>query len=194
MSKTDEQLVSASLAGDRTAFDVLIERHYRKAVAVAARLLGNLDDGLEVAQDSFAKAFAALAQLKNKAQFGSWVMRIVVNNALNYRRNRSRFQTLPLVTSETDNGEANLGGPMPATKEPSAVENLQAQELQQALQEAIDELPEKLRAPLLLFSVEKLPQKEIATMLDMSVAKVKWSVFEARRRLKQRLDKWINLD
>ena len=56
---------------------------------------------------------------------------------------------------------------------------------------AIDELPENLRTALLLFSVEKLPQKEIAEIMDASVQTIKWNIFEARRRLKERLQKWL---
>ena len=55
----------------------------------------------------------------------------------------------------------------------------------------INDLPEVLRTSLLLFTVEKLPQKEIADMMGISPAAVKWNVFEARRRLRQKLDKLL---
>lgn len=190
-NQTDEKLVQATLDGDRRAFDVLVTRHYRKAVAVAGRLLGNIDDALEVAQDGFAKAYQALDQLKQPGQFGSWAMRIVVNYALNYRRDRSRRHMLTLATSETGDEDGGQMGVQVAGNEPSALENLQHRELEAALQEAIAELPEHLRAPLLLFAVEKLPQKEVAEMLNSTVPKVKWSVFEARRRLRKRLGRLL---
>ena len=63
--------------------------------------------------------------------------------------------------------------------------------LAEALQEAIDELPENLRTALILFAVEKLPQKEIAHIMKCSVQMVKWNVFEGRRRLRQRLQKLL---
>ena len=62
MSDDDEKLVKSVLAGDREAFDMLVQRYQRQAVAVAARMLGNIDDALEVAQDGFLKAYQAIGQ------------------------------------------------------------------------------------------------------------------------------------
>ena len=154
------------------------------------RLLGNLDDGLEVAQIAFVKAYEALGQLEKPSQFGAWLMKIVVNHSLNYRRKRSRYKALAL-----DEGPSSDGSDRPrlldqvVSREPSALDRLAGQELAEQMQAAIDELPEKLRAPLILFAVEKLPQKEIAETLGCSLQTVKWSVFEARRRLRKRLAK-----
>jgi len=188
----DGQLVRAAKRGDRTAFGALVERYQRQAVAVAGRLLGNLDDGLEVAQDGFLRAYEALAQLKEEDRFGPWLMRIMVNRALNFRRQRGRMTPTISLSDSGDDDEPRPGpGSTLSGNEPSAYERLAAGEMAKALQEAIDELPENLRAPLLLFAVEKLPQKEIADMLKCSLQTVKWSVFEARRRLRKRLAKML---
>ncbi len=180
--------VSAAQAGDRAAFDRLVERYQRQAVAVAARLLSNTDDALEAAQDGFVRAFQALGQLQEPARFKAWLMRIVTNQALNYRRSRARHRLMSLsVTTDGDEDEGlSLEQQLPDA-EPSALEELSARELQGSLQEAIEELPEHLRTALLLFCVEKLPQKEIADIMETSLQTVKWNVFEARRRLRKRL-------
>ena len=93
---SDGFLVERTLAGDRTQFDELIKRYQRQAVSVSYRLLGNTHDALEVTQDAFLKAFASLAALQNGDAFGGWLMRIVSNLSLNYRRSRKIRSQLPL--------------------------------------------------------------------------------------------------
>src|SRR5258708_27305208 len=95
-SETDGQLVAQVLAGQREAFDVLIRKYQRQAVAVSYRLLGNTHDALEVTQDAFLKAFSSLATLQKPEAFGGWLMRIVSNLSLNFRRGRKTRQQLPL--------------------------------------------------------------------------------------------------
>src|SRR3712207_5060007 len=93
---SDGQLVAQVLAGQRAAFDQLIGRYQRQAVAVSYRLLGNTNDALEVTQDAFLKAFTSLATLQKPEAFGGWLMRIVSNLSLNYRRSRRTRSQLPL--------------------------------------------------------------------------------------------------
>src|SRR5258707_14964321 len=95
-SPTDGQLVVRANDGDRKAFDELIVRYQRQAVAVSYRLLGNSQDALEVTQDAFLKAFTNLATLQKPEAFGGWLMRIVSNLSLNFRRGRKNKSQLPL--------------------------------------------------------------------------------------------------
>ncbi|MGH7215563.1 MAG: RNA polymerase sigma factor, partial [Tepidisphaeraceae bacterium] len=85
---TDGQLVGRTLGGERAAFDALVGKYQRQAVAVSYRLLGNTHDALEVTQDAFLKAFKSLDTLQKPEAFGGWLMRIVSNLSLNYRRSR----------------------------------------------------------------------------------------------------------
>src|SRR5438128_10079920 len=93
---SDGQLVGRVLQGDRKSFDELIGRYQRQAVAVSYRLLGNTNDALEVTQDAFLKAFTSIATLQKPEAFGGWLMRIVSNLSLNFRRGRKNRQQLPL--------------------------------------------------------------------------------------------------
>src|SRR5882757_5654633 len=95
-SPADADLVAKTLAGQRKAFDVLIERYQRQAVAVSYRLLGNTNDALEVTQDAFLKAYTSLKTLQKPVAFGGWLMRIVSSLSLNYRRSRKTRAQLPL--------------------------------------------------------------------------------------------------
>src|SRR5688572_33508852 len=107
---SDGQLVAQTLAGQRKAFDELIRRYQRQAVAVSYRLLGNSQDSLEVTQDAFLKAFTSLATLQKPEAFGGWLMRIVSNLSLNYRRSRkTRSSQLPLddLLGSTEGGQSD---------------------------------------------------------------------------------------
>src|SRR3954469_10910644 len=94
---TDGQLVQQVLAGQRASFDLLVTRYQRQAVAVSYRLLGNSQDAAEVTQDAFLRAFTSLDSLQKPEAFGGWLMRIVSNLSLNFRRSRKvRSGQLPL--------------------------------------------------------------------------------------------------
>src|SRR2546430_2751729 len=95
-SPSDGALVGQVLAGKRDAFDTLIQRYQRQAVAVSYRLLGNNHDALEVTQDAFLKAYTSLGTLQKPEAFGGWLMRIVSNLSLNFRRSRKSRSQLPL--------------------------------------------------------------------------------------------------
>src|SRR3982750_1030170 len=96
MEPSDGQLVQQVLAGQRKSFDELVTRYQRQAVAVSYRLLGNTQDAMEVTQDGFLKAFPSRDKLQKPEAFGGWLMRIVSNLSLNYRRSRKIRQQLPL--------------------------------------------------------------------------------------------------
>ena len=83
------------LAGEKQAFDELVIRYQRAAVAVSFRLLGKTDDALEVTQDAFLKAYRSLDTLQKPEAFAGWLMRIVSNLSLNYRRGRKTRSSLP---------------------------------------------------------------------------------------------------
>src|SRR3954468_3236554 len=109
---SDGRLVGQVLAGDRKSFDELIRRYQRQAVAVSYRLLGNTNDALEVSQDAFLKAFISLDTLQKSEAFGGWLMRIVSNLSLNYRRSRKVRSQLPLddLLGPSEGQQAESGG------------------------------------------------------------------------------------
>src|SRR5690349_24884203 len=112
MEPSDGQLVQQVLAGQRKGFDELVTRYQRQAVAVSYRLLGNTQDTMEVTQDAFLKAFTSLDSLQKPEAFGGWLMRIVSNLSLNYRRGRKTRSQLPLddLLGKSTAEQADVGG------------------------------------------------------------------------------------
>lgn len=185
-SPGDADLVGRTLRGDRAAFDILIVRYQRQAVAVSYRLLGNTNDALEVTQDAYLKAFKGLATLQKPEAFAGWLMRIVSNLSLNYRRSRKTRSQLPLddLLGAVEESSTGGGGEWMA-KSGDPVRNLEGREMGKKLQEALMQLPEKQRNAILMFTIEEMPQKEVAEKLDCSVEAVKWHVFQGRKKLKE---------
>lgn len=186
----DGTLVRRVLAGQRTAFDELIRRYQRQAIAVSYRLLGNPQDAAEVVQDSFLKAFTSLDTLQKPEAFGGWLMRIVSNLSLNYRRSRKIRSQLPLddlLGPAEQQGASDTGGSEWMARSHDPVHALESREMGKRLQEALQQLPEKQRLAIVLFTIEQMPQKDVAEALQCSVEAVKWHVFQGRKKLKELL-------
>ncbi len=184
----DAALVRAVLAGELSAFDALMKRYQRRAVAVAYRLLSNRDDAMEVTQDAFLKAFDKLKTLSKPERFGPWMLRIVSNLALNRRRSRALRQMAPLEQASPGDDEGRGEINRPDRREDGPEQVARGHETKVLIERALSELPETQRQALVLFSIEKMPQKDVAEILGLSVEAVKWHVFSARKKLKGKLD------
>jgi RNA polymerase sigma-70 factor (ECF subfamily) len=191
---SDGTLVEEVLGGRRAAFDELVRRYQRQAVAVSYRLLGNSHDAMEVSQDAFVKAFSSLATLQKPEAFGGWLMRIVSNLSLNFRRSRKTRSQLPLddllgpSDASVQQAAAGAGGGSDwMTQSGDPLHLLESEELGRKLQTALQQLPEKQRMAIIMFTMEQMPQKQVAEALQCSVEAVKWHVFQGRKKLKELL-------
>jgi RNA polymerase sigma-70 factor (ECF subfamily) len=189
----DADLVREALAGESGAFDQLVERYQRRATSVAYRLLGNLHDALEVCQEAFVRAYRNLQSLEDRRRFGPWLLRIVTNLSLNFRRDRAaggrKISLEDCIRADDRPWEERISDSPASDERPGAT--LAAEELAEIVQREIAALPEQQRLALVLFSIEQLPQKEVATIMNCSVEAVKWHVFQARRKLKQSLADYL---
>lgn len=191
--RSDEQLVRRVLAGERAAFDTLVERYQKRATSVSYRLVGNIHDALEVVQDAFIRAYRNVETLEDPGRFGAWLLRIVTNLSLNFRRDRAvggrKASLSDWADQDGEPADQRLTDSDASEDRPGAT--LAAGELSEVVQRAMDELPEQQRVALVLFSVEALPQKDVASIMGCSVEAVKWHVFQARRKLKDRLANYL---
>ena len=185
---SEVDLVRRAQAGDSAAFGSLVRSHQRRAVSLAYRLLGNTADAANVSQDAFVRAYRNLAQLDDPGRFGAWLMRVVSNLSLNYRRSRATRA----ASSLDDALEVGAEIRRPTTQQRLSLrtgdgDQTPTEELHESVSRALERLPDKQRLALILFSVEGLPQKEVADILECSVELVKWNVFQARNKLKEML-------
>jgi RNA polymerase sigma-70 factor (ECF subfamily) len=171
----DLTLVRACLAGHRSAFDPIVERHCRRVYQVCYRFAANHADASDLAQETFIRAFRGLHGFKGNASLATWLYRIAVNVCLN----RAAVKTPPrseVLESRATGGSVEL---------PDAA--LLRGERAAAVRAAIAQLPKKQRATLILRVYHDLRHDEIATILGSSVGTVKANFFHALANLKKLL-------
>ena len=177
---TDAALVEASLAGDRQAFDVIVERHRRHVYQLCYRFVGNHEDASDLAQDVFVRAFRSLHTFKGQASLGTWLYRIAVNVSLNKVSARSpRLVPLDWLVVGDDRRTVST--------EESPSEAVLRGERAGQVRAAIAKLPKKQRATLILRVYHDLPHDDIARILGSSVGAVKANFFHALNNLKKLL-------
>jgi len=170
-------LVGRTLAGDRAAFGVLVERFAPQARRVARSVLDDPDEADDAAQDGFLSALVKLEQYDTRRPFGPWLMRIVANAATDRRRRRNVRRAEPLDPALVG------GGPRP---DAAAIRS----ELGDRLRAALAELPQRRRTAVVLFDVEGYSHAEIAGILGIPEGTVRSEVFHGRRRLRALLADW----
>jgi len=173
----DVALVARTLAGDRAAFGVLVERYETPVRRVTRAVLHDASDADDAAQDAFLAALRKLHQYDPQRPFRPWLLRIATNLAIDRRRGRALRQGEPLKP------ELPSAGPGPDVVAERAV-------LGQRLRAALDELPERYRIAVVLFDVEGFTHAEIGGILGMPPGTVRSAVFHARRRLRGLLADW----
>lgn len=171
--RDDHSLVTASLAGDRGAFDEIVERHRRGIYQVCFRFMNSHEDASDLAQETFVRAWKGLGTFKGQAALSTWLYRIAVNVCLN-RVGAKRLDVEPLESDRYVDPAAELPGT-----------DLVRQERAQAVRRAIAELPEKQRATLILRTYHEMSHQEIADVLGSSVGAVKANFFHALTNLKK---------
>ena len=182
----DAGWVQSALAGNKEAFGYLVKAYERPAASTAYRLLGNSHDAVEVVQEALLRAYRSLDRLADPSRFGPWLLRIVSNLSLNARRSR-RFGSAVTLDEQrgTDGVTSGDGPPLVSSRSPDY--EVQRRELNEALEAALEALPDKQRLALVLFTIEGWAQKDIAEVLQCSVENVKWHVFQARKKLREQL-------
>jgi len=170
----DVEAVQRVLAGDTEAFSVLVREYQQDIYRLAYRMTRNAEDAKDLAQDAFVQAYRALAAFRGQSRFSTWLYRIAVNLCLNHLRVAGREDP-----AEVD---ANLAG-----SRADALDVLLADERDRAVAAAIQTLPPRQRATLVLRVQQGLGHREIAEILDCSESTAKANYFHAVRALQRKL-------
>jgi RNA polymerase sigma-70 factor (ECF subfamily) len=162
-------------AGDHRAFRAMVERHLDRAVAVAFRMMGSRSLAEDVAQEAFLRLWTHAPRFRPEgARFTTWFTRVLLNLCID-RKRRDRA-TAPLESAAA----------VADTRPDPAVETEQAQTARRVAA-AIEDLPERQRAALVLCYYEEMSNAEAAAVLDVPVTAVEALLVRARRGLRQRL-------
>lgn len=184
-SDTDLMLVERTVAGDQKAFELLVIKYQRRIERLIGRMVRDVDLVEDIAQETFIRAYRALAQFRGDAQFYTWLYRIAVNTAKKALMDLKRD---PLVS------ESALRGGGDDEDETSSVENelttsetpetvLAAKEIAAAVNSAMEALPEELRQAVTLREIEGLSYEEIAEVMNCPIGTVRSRIFRAREAI-----------
>lgn len=188
---SDALLVQRTLAGEMRAYELLVMKYQRRVERLVGRMVRDSDLVQDIAQETFLRAYRALAQFRGDAQFYTWLYRIAVNTAkkqlMQLKRDPLVFQS-QLASAEDDETSATereLTHSAADTETPDAV--LASKEIAEAVNAAMDALPEELRMAITLREIEGLSYEEIALALDCPIGTVRSRIFRAREAISSRI-------
>jgi RNA polymerase sigma-70 factor (ECF subfamily) len=185
----DEMLVSAAKNGNQRAFELLVERHQQRMLAFARRYTRVREDAEDVVQQTFQKAFIHLNKFQGKSSFSTWLTRIAINEALMLMRRSHALREIP-VNDSSDQGVAASAMEI-ADEGPDPETSYMRRERVQILSETLGNLRPGMRKAIELRELAELSTEETARRMGVSVAAVKGRLFHARKKLRERLSRYL---
>jgi RNA polymerase sigma-70 factor (ECF subfamily) len=181
MKPTDRDLVDRARSGDPSAFGELVKRHHHRIHRLAVHMLRDRAEAEDVAQETFIRAYNALARFDGRSEPYTWFYRITINLSLNRIRSRKTART----THDTD--DPRLDGVLVDNRPESGDPGLAAQrrQLYEALSAGIDGLSDTLRTTLILVCIDGRSHEDVAAILGAPEGTIAWRIHEARRKLKE---------
>jgi len=181
--ENDDQLIQKVQKGDNYAFDLLVKRYQRKIYFLAYRMVKNHDNADDIAQDTFINAYSAIKSFKAGYSFYTWLYRICMNLSINFLK-RQKFM---IPESQFEENASPLE--KEATKV-DAADHLASKELEIKIDRALNSLPPKFKAVLILRIYEDLSYEEIAQTLNISTGTVMSRLYRARERMQEMLKEY----
>jgi len=171
---TDDDLLAQVAEGDRRAFAQLMDRHIDRAHGLAKRVLGNKSDAEDVVQDAFLKVWQKAGQWQpGRAQFSTWLYRVVVNRCLDLKR-KPVNAALDNVAEQSDD-------------RPDAYEDIVARQRQATIAKAVANLPERQRTAVALSYTAGMSNAQAAETMEISVKAFESLLVRAKRELRGQL-------
>lgn len=178
--RSDGDLAALSLAGGQAAFSALVRRHKEPLHRLVARLIGDDDEALDLVQEAFVSAHAALRHYDRNRPMRAWLSRIAINKARDWRRRRAVRRLISAILPMADAEHTIDDTPSAETvaSDRQELANVAA---------AIARLPNSLRETLVLRTIEGLSQAEAAETLGVSEKTVETRLYRARLKLAGRV-------
>jgi RNA polymerase sigma-70 factor, ECF subfamily len=180
---SDETLCRKIAAGDEAAFDLLVARYQGRAYRLAWSLLRDAEDARDLSQEAFIRVWQSASRFRGDARFSTWFYRILVNLCLDHRRRR-RWWVARLVRDEQPDADAPLAERQPTTEPDAEVRVTDAQELTR-LWDAVDRLPARQRAAVVLHVQEGLSTSDVAEVLGCAETTVRVHLHRAVAALRK---------
>ena len=187
---SDKELVERAKQGDPRAFDMLVLKYQRRVFRLISRLIKNTSEVEDVAQETFIKAFRAIQQFRGDSAFYTWLYRIAVNTAKNHLFSKGKR---PITLSElAKNEDSESYDVIDAVSNESPEGNLAGLQIAEAVNNAVNKLPEELSTAVILREMDGLSYEEIAEVMNCPIGTVRSRIFRAREAIAQELRPLLN--
>jgi len=184
MNDTDKEIIQRVMDGDVRAFGNLVDRHKTKAMTLAVRILKNREDAEEALQDAFIRVYRALPSFEWRANFSTWLYRIVYNTCISAMNKKDNTHHLSLDV-ECEDGlriEIESDELLPDIK-------LESNEFKEIVREEIEKLPPAYGSTFTLFVIQEMSYEEIVQVTGLPLGTIKGRIFRARAMLRDAIIK-----
>jgi len=181
----DQQLVERVQRGEKAAFDLLVSKYQRKIFRLLSRLIRDAAEVEDVAQEAFIKAYRALPNFRGDSAFYTWLYRIAINTAKNHLVSQGRRAPTTTEIEIEDAETFDDGEQLRDLNTPDAM--LVSKQVGQAVNRAIERLPDDLRTAIVLRELEGLSYEEIAETMNCPIGTVRSRIFRAREAIADEL-------
>ena len=185
MDNSEIQLVKLAQQGDTRAFDKLVQLHDRRIYQYAFSVVGNVQDAQDVYQETFMRAFAKLKSFAFEGPFSAWLNRIVLNLAINRKKQKQRRRWFTPLSH--DNDQPSWEEWLKPDPNPDPERITLSKEIRSEVIKALDDLPAQQRAVFVLRHFHQQKICEIAESLDCAEGTIKNQLFRATQKLKKQL-------
>ena len=184
---TDAILVARTVAGDKKAYELLVIKYERRIQRLIGRMVRDVDLVEDIAQETFIRAYRALAQFRGDAQFYTWLYRIAVNTAKKALMELKRDPTISenSFKSGNDDETSPLENELTSSETPEAI--LASKEIAVMINAAMAALPDELRQAITLREIEGLSYEEISELMNCPIGTVRSRIFRAREAISQKV-------
>ena len=180
--RSDQELIAATLARDTSAFGELVLRHQNRLFGALTHMTGSAEDAKDVAQEAFVLAFQKLATFRGDSQFYSWLFRIAMNASVNFRRKNRSLGASIEGTKERIGLEPT--DPHGDTQPNQPIEQAERQHL---VRQALSQMTEEFRIPLVMAEMDEMKYEEIAEILRCPIGTVRSRIHRGRAELREKL-------
>lgn len=179
----ESTLINGIIAGDPTAFRLLVEQYREKVSAICYNFVLNREDARDLAQEVFIEVHASISGFRKEARLSTWIYRIAANKSINFLKKKKRSKFIVLLDDQISSATA----PQFAASGSESDAGFDDKEMAAMLDKAISSLPDSQRVAFTLSKYDELPYKEIADIMELSVSSVESLIHRAKLRLQKQL-------
>ena len=173
-TNNDQKIINQILEGDTNAFSVLVDNYKDLVFTLAMRMVKNREEAEEVSQDTFIKVYKSLNKFKGNSKFSTWIYRVAYNTCLDRLKKIKREYNVVAIDEFTEHQVKTLD---------NALDQMEAQEHKQKIQECLQLLPSDDSFLLTLYYFEDQSLEEISKVVGITANNVKVKLFRSRKKL-----------